>query len=583
MFRFEKASAGSEWSEVAMKAPLRKWGLVNRQTEGLRVRGRKEEAFRAHSHLPKVPGRREAVKSDPVTREPRRRGRRIRNTAIAATLLNGLLVTSVIMLIAMLVPGGLPTANVGEESTGDAAAEFAYQELVEQGLAVAENKRESEPPSAAKQSVAGLIDSIRVPAQRDQPAAIEAASNWSAAAIEEVLAATEEPNESSSPTRTIVAAGRDASSLPPVDNASTASTAHPVAASSSILQKRPPTDQSALPDTEFPDPLVEAPAFGAEGRRPGAQAPDASNKSADAGVRMIKFGEQAVATVDPTTPIEPESPATAATEPSGNSEHTAGVHPQPADARPDEFPETGGAGAFANLDEIGEQPSAGAIAEQTEPDVATAGAEVTSEVTRSAPVTATVNMRAGPDLDAAVITVVSAGTEVGVIGCDSWCEVVFGGERGWIYQSFVSDGLLNGNSSDVARSGSTDAGASGGGGTNGDLGGSGTAHAQSASEAAAAVDMQIAAGTPLISADGAPIGMVREFHTDANGQTFVVVDLTEGVGIVPSIRLRVEHVLAAGQHARLNFTRAQFVNALPQSAAEASAGIDTNLADVPAP
>jgi hypothetical protein len=57
--------------------------------------------------------------------------------------------------------------------------------------------------------------------------------------------------------------------------------------------------------------------------------------------------------------------------------------------------------------------------------------------TRSAPVTTDVNLRAGPDNAAAVVTVVPASSHVEVIACDYWCEVVFAGKRGWIYKGFV--------------------------------------------------------------------------------------------------------------------------------------------------
>jgi hypothetical protein len=578
MVEFEKASAGSEWSEVAMKAPLRKWGRGNRQAEDLRIRSRREEIFWAHSHLPKAAGRGEAGKSEPVRREPEGRGGLIRHTAIAATLLNGLLVTSVILLVAMLVPGSLPTANGGDESAGDAlATPSAFQEPVAQGLAVTEN-RESEPQSAAEQA------GIRVPAQRNQPTATETTSSWSAAMIEEVLTAIEESNESGVPARSSVAAVSGATVHPPLDIASAASVAHPGTTSSSILQKRPPADQSALPDAGFPDRPVEAPARTAEARRFGAQAQDASNTSAETGVRLIKSGAAAVVTADSTSPIDPDSLAAAA-EPSGDGELTDGGDRELADGQLDALAEAGGVGAFANLDVMDEQPSDNEIRAQIEPDIATAAADVTPEVTRFAPVTANVNMRAGADFDAAVITVVSAGTEVGVIGCDSWCEVVFTGERGWIYQSFVSDGLVDGNSGGVERSDAAHIGGSGG--ASGDLGETGatasasadvgnspassegstgvdtTAAVQSAGELGAAANVQVAAGTPLISADGAPIGMVRNFTTDATGQTFVVVDLREELGTaVPSIRLRAEHVLTADRHARLRFTRAQLVNSL---------------------
>jgi hypothetical protein len=57
--------------------------------------------------------------------------------------------------------------------------------------------------------------------------------------------------------------------------------------------------------------------------------------------------------------------------------------------------------------------------------------------TRTAPVKSDVNMRARPDNKAAVILVVPGKSEVEVIGCRYWCEVIFRGKRGWIYKGFV--------------------------------------------------------------------------------------------------------------------------------------------------
>ena len=57
--------------------------------------------------------------------------------------------------------------------------------------------------------------------------------------------------------------------------------------------------------------------------------------------------------------------------------------------------------------------------------------------TRSAAVTTDVNLRAEPDNGAAVILVVPGKSDVEVIGCDYWCEVIYAGKRGWIYKGFV--------------------------------------------------------------------------------------------------------------------------------------------------
>lgn len=49
-----------------------------------------------------------------------------------------------------------------------------------------------------------------------------------------------------------------------------------------------------------------------------------------------------------------------------------------------------------------------------------------------------VNLRAGPDNDAQIVMVVPAGADIGAEqGCPHWCAVVYDGQRGYIYQSFI--------------------------------------------------------------------------------------------------------------------------------------------------
>lgn len=48
-----------------------------------------------------------------------------------------------------------------------------------------------------------------------------------------------------------------------------------------------------------------------------------------------------------------------------------------------------------------------------------------------------VNMRAGPKKGATVLTTIPAKTQVKIMSCKSWCEVVYQGRRGWVYKSFV--------------------------------------------------------------------------------------------------------------------------------------------------
>jgi uncharacterized protein YgiM (DUF1202 family) len=165
-----------------------------------------------------------------------------------------------------------------------------------------------------------------------------------------------------------------------------------------------------------------------------------------------------------------------------------------------------------------------------------------AEPIRYASVTADVNMRAGPGNNARVVTVIPSGRRVGVIDCAAWCEVTMGGQRGWVHRDFVAG---------EARSGPARANL---------------------------VDDRIAAGMPLISADGAPIGTIRGQSIDSTGQEFVVVDLTQELGAaVPSVRLKAEYVAAKNEQARINVTRSRFLSSLPsKSDAEASAVTGAN-------
>jgi hypothetical protein len=61
---------------------------------------------------------------------------------------------------------------------------------------------------------------------------------------------------------------------------------------------------------------------------------------------------------------------------------------------------------------------------------------------RMATATSDVRLRAGRSAGSAVLGVVPAGSEVGVVSCDGWCEVVFAGKRGFVYKSYVSGSKL---------------------------------------------------------------------------------------------------------------------------------------------
>lgn len=57
--------------------------------------------------------------------------------------------------------------------------------------------------------------------------------------------------------------------------------------------------------------------------------------------------------------------------------------------------------------------------------------------TRTAIIASAVNMRARGAKGARVLGVIPRGATVGLVDCDSWCEVIHEGRRGFIYKSFI--------------------------------------------------------------------------------------------------------------------------------------------------
>jgi len=58
---------------------------------------------------------------------------------------------------------------------------------------------------------------------------------------------------------------------------------------------------------------------------------------------------------------------------------------------------------------------------------------------RTVPVTTHVNMRATADNDGAVVAVVPAGKDVGVVECKQWCEVTYNDQQGFIHKRFLKE------------------------------------------------------------------------------------------------------------------------------------------------
>lgn len=59
-------------------------------------------------------------------------------------------------------------------------------------------------------------------------------------------------------------------------------------------------------------------------------------------------------------------------------------------------------------------------------------------------VTSGVNMRAGPGNGQAVVATIPAGSPIQVVKCAHWCEVIFAGQRGWVYKTFIRAPLADG-------------------------------------------------------------------------------------------------------------------------------------------
>jgi hypothetical protein len=58
--------------------------------------------------------------------------------------------------------------------------------------------------------------------------------------------------------------------------------------------------------------------------------------------------------------------------------------------------------------------------------------------THTARVVSGVRLRAGPGNGEAVLATISGGRSVEVIKCRAWCEVIFAGQRGWVYKDFIA-------------------------------------------------------------------------------------------------------------------------------------------------
>ena len=110
-----------------------------------------------------------------------------------------------------------------------------------------------------------------------------------------------------------------------------------------------------------------------------------------------------------------------------------------------ESADSGEAGTASQPDEPFGQtgPNAGDATAGTEPaesDAAPTALNSAVGPAALARVTTYVNMRDAPDNDGEVITVIPAEADVDLVGCEIWCEVVYDGQQGWVYEDFVETG-----------------------------------------------------------------------------------------------------------------------------------------------
>lgn len=73
----------------------------------------------------------------------------------------------------------------------------------------------------------------------------------------------------------------------------------------------------------------------------------------------------------------------------------------------------------------------------SDPAVGSSDEDAKPKAARQAKVRTAVNMRSRPADEGSVITVVPANATVGIVGCKSWCEIVFKNRRGFVYKGFV--------------------------------------------------------------------------------------------------------------------------------------------------
>jgi hypothetical protein len=197
---------------------------------------------------------------------------------------------------------------------------------------------------------------------------------------------------------------------------------HPVSAGNDPSKANPPAVASVGAAKE---PVLRVEEPGGSGK-PGVEAGRATGHGMTTGsIVAAQSDEPRVA--PPVAPQPIEAPAS-------DAEKGGGVEPEaPSSSQPTQF-DTTAAAADAPSEALPQAAPSQPLPGKAE---LTTGPGDEAVATRSARIISPVNMRAGPGNDQPVVGTIPGGSPVQVVKCRHWCEVIFAGQQGWVYKSFV--------------------------------------------------------------------------------------------------------------------------------------------------
>lgn len=206
-----------------------------------------------------------------------------------------------------------------------------------------------------------------------------------------------------------------------------------------------PAAEVAVADERKAQALAEAADAGtAEGQAPAMQQTAADPITAQQEPVEVAAAPQAPTAEADVPPAVSAAPAMAVTQTRGIGSDAAAAPEAASDFPPDEMATAALAPAgqaaaddIAGVEGAGSEPQVMAGVEETDAAAAPSEIELLAATATKTTVKKWVNMRTGPDDDAASITVIPADAEVSVMSCDGWCHVIYEGQQGWVYKTFV--------------------------------------------------------------------------------------------------------------------------------------------------